>query len=156
MKHSDKGLTRTEVTVALPSDGGDRDDAKRKAYAMMRDVGRYPEYMPSVIAIDIFKQNESELTTRWDAEIDGAPIRWVQTVLCKDAEQEMVFEAIEGDFDVFRGKWSVIESEGQIYLKLLVEYKLGIPVIEEVLGPILKEKVRANSEAMLGAIVSQL
>ena len=160
MSNSGMNLTRVEVMVPISGTGllavEDIEDIRLRAYAIMRDLERYPAYMPSVNSIDILERKDNEMTTRWDAEIDGAPICWVQTVLTLDESQEMFFEAIEGDFEVFKGKWSVIESGGQVCLELLVEYRLGIPVIEDVLGPILKEKVKANSEAMLDAIVLQL
>ncbi|MCK4486383.1 MAG: SRPBCC family protein [Desulfobacterales bacterium] len=129
---------------------------RQQAYAIMKDVERYPEYMASVKSIEVLERNQDMLITRWDADIEGAPVNWVQNVWMKDESQEMTFEATEGDFDVFRGKWSVSQSGTEVWLKLIVEYKLGIPVIEEVLGPVLEEKVKANSEAMLEAIVSQL
>lgn len=156
MRDEDMSLTRAEVTMAIPAGGHDADGMKQKAYDLMTDVEQYPDYMPSVNALEILEREGNRLTTRWDAEIDGAPIEWVQQVRCEDADREMHFEAIQGDFDVFKGTWSVIESEGRVHLRLLIEYKLGIPVIEEVLGPILEEKIRANSEAMLGAIAARL
>jgi ribosome-associated toxin RatA of RatAB toxin-antitoxin module len=156
MIDSNKNLTRTSVRIASPTDGRDPDDLLRTAYAIMTDVAHYPEYMPSVEALKILAQNENQLMTRWDAHIDGAPVRWVQIITCLETQREMHFEATEGDFDVFRGQWAVSVSEGQIKLQLTIEYRIGIPVIEAVLGPVLKEKVDANAKAMLEAIVDRL
>jgi hypothetical protein len=46
-------------------------------------------------------------------------------------------------------------NEG-IRLRYSVEYSLGIPVIEEVVGEILKEKMKNTIDCMLGAIKDQL
>lgn len=156
MTESKTNLTQTTATVTVPAGGRDPQDMAQKAYAMMIDVQRYPDYMPSVNALEILDRGDNQLTTRWDAHIDGAPIQWVQRVWWTDAVREMHFEAIEGDFDVFQGKWAAHRDDGQVRLQLTVSFRLGIPVIEEVLGPILKEKVNANSQAMLAAIANRL
>jgi ribosome-associated toxin RatA of RatAB toxin-antitoxin module len=149
-------LTSTTATITVPVGGRDPQTMAQEAYAMMIDVQRYPDYMPSVNALEILEHGDHQITTRWDARIDGAPIQWVQRVWWTDANRKMHFEAIEGDFDVFQGQWSAGEADEQVRLQLRVEYRLGIPVIEEVLGPILKEKVTANSQAMLAAIAERL
>jgi len=156
MNDPKSNLTSVSVTVLVPRASLDVNDVGRRAYAMMKNVEDYPAYMPSVNSIEVLTRKENELTTRWDAEIDGAPIEWVQHIQMNDSTREIIFETIEGDFDVFQGRWCVGESDGQVVLMLSVEYKLGIPIIEEVLGPILQEKIRINSEGMLHAIVDRL
>jgi ribosome-associated toxin RatA of RatAB toxin-antitoxin module len=156
MNESSEKLTHAAVALVIPADGRDLQDMERRAFALMIDVARYPDYMPSVNSLEILAGDDDQVVTRWDAEIDGAPIRWVQRVWWNAAEHEMYFEAMAGDFDVFRGKWAAGRAEDGVRLELAVDYRLGIPVIEEVLGPILKEKVEANSVAMLEAIAGQL
>jgi ribosome-associated toxin RatA of RatAB toxin-antitoxin module len=149
-------LTSTTATITIPSGDHDPQEMAHKAYTMMIDVQSYPDFMPSVNALDILDRGDNQVTTRWDAQIDGAPIQWVQRVWWTDADRKMHFEAVEGDFDIFQGQWSAGEVDGQVHLQLRVEYRLGIPVIEEVLGPILREKVHTNSQTMLDAIADRL
>ena len=156
MNSCDKTVSYTEVSVTRPVNGCDPEDLLKRAYAVMIDVASYPEYMPSVDALDILSQNKNQMITRWDADIDGAPVRWVQTIVCLEDDRKMRFEATEGDFDVFRGEWKVSTSGDQLYLNLHIEYRIGIPVIETVLGPILKEKVDSNARELLSAIADRL
>jgi ribosome-associated toxin RatA of RatAB toxin-antitoxin module len=151
-----QNLGRASVTVSRPLNGNAPESQLQKAYAIITDAARYPEYMPSVEAIEILSQHENQLITQWDADIDGAPVRWVQSIICLEAQREMHFEANEGDFDVFRGQWTASVSGDHMSLKLTIEYRIGIPVIETVLGPILKEKIESNAKAMLEAIVDRL
>ncbi len=153
---NDTKLTRTRVCVTVPTKGRNPRKMQKKAYALIIDVAQYPEYMDSVDSLDVLEREEDRLVTRWDAQIDGAPIQWVQVLLPRKDDLVMDFEAVEGDFDVFRGQWRVDAAGNEIHLNLTVEYRLGIPVIGEVLGPILREKVEANCRAMLGAIAGQL
>jgi ribosome-associated toxin RatA of RatAB toxin-antitoxin module len=121
-------LTSTTATITVPAGHRDPQAMARKAYAMMIDVESYPDFMPSVNALEILDRADNQVTTRWDAQIDGAPIQWVQRVWWTDADRKMHFEAVEGDFDVFQGLWSAGGADGQVHLQLRVEYRLGIPI----------------------------
>lgn len=156
MNDAKPNLTSVSVMVFVLGSFLDVNDMKRRAYAMMKNVEDYPAYMPSINSITVLERRENKMTTHWDAEIEGAPIRWVQQIQMNDSTREIIFKTTEGDFDVFQGKWQVGESDGQVFLKLSVQYKLGIPIIEEVLGPILKDKITTNSEMMLKAIADRL
>ena len=156
MNESFHQLTRVDVSVDVPIKEGNAADVQDRAYAVMTEMERYPAYMDSVSAVEVLERRGDKIVARWDASIDGAPIRWVQLVHCDETLRQMVFSAQEGDFDVFKGYWSVSEKPECVQLNLVIEYRLGIPVIEEVLGPILKEKVAANSTAMLAAIAEQV
>ena len=162
MSDSETNLTKIEVMVQIGGTGfqtvevEDIEALRQRAYAVMKDVESYSGYMPSVNEVKILKQDGNLMITRWDAKIDGAPITWIQEVESVDESQEMIFEAVEGDFDIFRGRWSVAELDGRVELRLLIEYRLGIPIIENVLGPILKKKVKANSELMLEALAARV
>lgn len=156
MNRTESALTTVEsmVSVSRPYPAGGVNP--ERAYALMKDVAAYPLYMPSVKAVEILEKSEDAMMTRWEAEIDGAPICWVQRLQTHDAVREILFEAIEGDFEIFQGRWSVNEREGKLFLNLRVAYRLGIPIIEKVLGPILEEKIKTNCQMMLTAIADQL
>ena len=154
--NSDSKLTLVEARIAVPPSSLGTEEMSRLAYDLIKHVEDYPAYMPSVKSIEIVTTDGHDMTTRWDTEIDGAPLNWIQHIQCDDTKKELVFTSTEGDFDVFQGRWFITESNGQIFLNLLIEYKLGIPIIEEVLGPILKVKVKTNSEMMLKAIADRL
>ena len=142
-----------------PNDQGDqkdRDSLREKAYLEIKDIEKYPDYMESISSIEVLKRDEKSITARWNGSIDGAPLTWIQKNELLDDKKEVHFEAIEGDFEIFKGKWSIGSDKKNLLLQLEIEYRLGIPVIEDVLGPILSEKIKTNSIAMLEAIASRL
>lgn len=139
-----------------PNARDNRESLRDKAYLKIKDIEKYPDYMESISSIEILEQDEESITARWNGSIDGAPLTWVQKNEFLDDKQEIHFEAIEGDFEIFKGKWSIGSYKKDLLLQLEIEYRLGIPVIEDVLGPILSEKIKTNSIAMLEAIASRL
>ncbi|MBL0716772.1 MAG: SRPBCC family protein [Desulfosarcina sp.] len=139
-----------------PNDQDNRELLREKAYLEIKDIEKYPDYMESVSSIEVLKRDEKSITARWNGSIDGAPLTWIQKNELLDDKQEVHFEALEGDFEIFKGKWSIGSHKKNLLLQLEIEYRLGIPVIEDVLGPILSEKIKTNSIAMLEAIASRL
>ena len=70
---------------------------------------------------------------------------------------ELKFESIAGDFDNFNGLWRIENYPGEgIKINFNVDYNLGIPVIEEVLGDILQEKMKNNIDSMIKAVSDKL
>lgn len=153
---------KTKIVEALvplsvsPNDRGDQESLKERAYSEIKDIEKYPDYMESISSIEILQRDGQSITARWNGSIDGAPLTWIQKNELLDHKQEVRFEALEGDFEIFKGKWSINSHKNKLLLQLEIEYRLGIPVIEDVLGPILSEKIKTNSIAMLEAIAFRL
>ena len=153
---------KTKIVEALvplpasPNDRGDQESLKEKAYSEIKNIEKYPDYMESISSIEVLQRDGQSITARWNGSIDGAPLTWIQKNELLDDKQEVHFEALEGDFEIFKGKWSINSHKNKLLLQLEIEYRLGIPVIEDVLGPILSEKIKTNSIAMLEAIAFRL
>jgi len=107
------------------------------------DFQNYHTLIPLIDTIRIHEQQPNHLRSEWFITLDGAPFSWIEL----DALQHELFtlqtEAISGDFDIFRGEWKIEDrKEGGIKLSYFLEFDLGIPVIEENCGDILKVKLQ--------------
>ena len=54
------------------------------------------------------------------------------------------------------GEWRLTETDGGTDVMLTVDFEFGIPMIAGLLNPILKMKVRDNSENMLAAVKAKV
>ena len=54
------------------------------------------------------------------------------------------------------GAWTIVEQADGCEVTLAVDFEFGIPMIAGLLNPILKKKVRENSENMLNSIKEQI
>ncbi|MPN03383.1 hypothetical protein SDC9_150613 [bioreactor metagenome] len=54
------------------------------------------------------------------------------------------------------GEWRLTSSNDGVEVVLSVDFEFGIPMIAGLLNPILKKKVRENSENMLAAVKAQI
>jgi ribosome-associated toxin RatA of RatAB toxin-antitoxin module len=123
-----------------------------EAYAVVEDIERFPEFMPNVDAIVILEADDLRKVAHWHTTIDDAPLDWVEEGIYDPEELRVRFRALEGVFDTFDGQWWVQPAEGGSRVTLELEYRIGLPEIDEVIGPILRDRLIENSEAMLDAI----
>jgi ribosome-associated toxin RatA of RatAB toxin-antitoxin module len=125
--------------------------APDEVFAFVLDAENYSRLMPNVNRVRIVEQQEGYRITHWNTEIEQAPLIWTERDTILPARHRIEFESIEGDFDVFRGCWEVLRGngDGRLHVACELEYSVGIPVIEEIVGPVLKQKIIENLGIML-------
>jgi ribosome-associated toxin RatA of RatAB toxin-antitoxin module len=130
---------------------------KENAWNIISDYSRYPQIMDNVDKVEITERNGEEGLSQWFISVEDAPLTWVEKDYFNSAKYEIIFKSIEGDFDNINGHWTIRDSvDSGIHIRFEIQYNLGIPVIEEVLGHILHEKMKSNIEKMMTAIKREL
>ncbi len=121
-------------------------------YEIMENVEQFPEFMPNVNVVKLLEHEGNRKVASWDIMLDDAPLSWVEEGLYDRDEFLIRFRSLEGVFDRFDGFWKVqAESEGSRISFELV-YEIGLPEIEEIVGPLLHQRLVENAESMLDAI----
>ncbi len=151
---------KTEEIVACVEvkSKGDKDIQSflSEAYCCLKDMKSFPNYMENVIRIVIEESDTDSSIITWDCMIEDAEFSWKQRTFYDEVNRTIKFELIEGDFDALEGAWQVVEDTRKFYLRLTLKYSIGLPVIEDVLGPIVKKKLKENSLSMLNSIKEKL
>ncbi|MBN2037234.1 MAG: SRPBCC family protein [Chitinispirillaceae bacterium] len=130
---------------------------KEKAWNIISDYARYSAIMDNVDKVEIAERSGDEGISRWYVTVEEAPLYWVEKDHFNSRGFEITFKSIEGDFDNINGRWHIQDSAGDgIAIRFEIQYNLGIPVIEEVLGHILKEKMKTNIDKMMAAVRKEL
>jgi ribosome-associated toxin RatA of RatAB toxin-antitoxin module len=127
-----------------------------QAFAVVEDIERFPEFMPNVEAIRIQSDDGRRKVAHWDTLIDDAPLDWVEEGVYERDELRVRFRALEGVFDRFDGFWQVKPADGGSEVIFELEYSIGLPEIDEIIGPILRERLIDNTEAMLEALENRI
>lgn len=130
---------------------------KEFAWTIISDYSRYEAIMENVDKVNVIEKTPTNGKSEWFVTVEEAPLRWVERDYYDVANYELRFESIDGDFENINGTWKVedFQNEG-IKIYFTIDYNLGIPVIEEVLGHILKEKMKTNIDSMIHAIKEEL
>lgn len=126
------------------------------AFAVVEDIERFPEFMPNVDAIQILEDDGRRKVAHWDTTIDDAPLDWVEEGIYDADERRVRFRSLEGVFDRFDGFWQVKPADGGSEVIFELEYSIGLPEIDEIIGPILRERLIENTEAMLEALEGRI
>jgi ribosome-associated toxin RatA of RatAB toxin-antitoxin module len=123
-----------------------------KAFKVVEDIERFPEFMPNVNSITLLETEGNRKVATWDITIDDAPLSWIEEGIYDRKNLIVRFRSLEGVFDRFDGYWQVVpEGEGSRVTFELI-YEIGLPEIEDIVGPILRERLIENAESMLEAI----
>jgi ribosome-associated toxin RatA of RatAB toxin-antitoxin module len=129
---------------------------RERAWNIISDFAKYPEIMKNVEQVNVIERNEAKGKSEWHVKVEDAPITWIEEDFYDKENGILSFKSIEGDLEIFNGRWELTEIEGGMKIKFSVEYYLGIPVLEDSLGPILKEKMQSNIDEMLSDIEKRI
>lgn len=130
---------------------------KESAWNIISDYSQYPAIMDNVENVEVIDRTSSEGISKWYVSVEEAPLYWMEKDHFSHSNYHIQFRSIEGDFDNINGQWHITDSnDSGIKISFEIEYNLGIPVIEEVLGDILHEKMKNNMEKIMEAITMSL
>ena len=123
-----------------------------ETFKVVEDLERFPEFMPNVNALTVLEAEGNRKVAHWDTTIDDAPLDWVEEGLYDKDNLLVRFRALEGVFDRFDGFWQVAPEANGSRVTFELIYEIGLPEIEEIVGPLLRERMIENAESMLAAI----
>ncbi|MFC1584032.1 type II toxin-antitoxin system RatA family toxin [Fibrobacterota bacterium] len=131
--------------------------SNERVWDAVTDLEAFPSFMENVDEVKIIERDGLEGVSEWLVNIEGAPFSWVEKDLFNKESLSLDFESMDGDFDKLDGSWRIETREGESKkIHCEVNYLLGIPVIEEVLGDVLKEKMTRHLQSMLDALRKKL
>ncbi len=126
---------------------------KWKILRLLSRVHEFPRYMPNVKQCTVLEKGPCRAVTQWSVEIDKIPLHWKEADHFDLENFSIQFEALEGDLELFKGEWKLEDNpSGGVEVTVCVELKVGIPLIEKVIGDVISEKIKKNFDLMLNAI----
>ncbi|MEG0970033.1 MAG: aromatase/cyclase [Acidaminococcaceae bacterium] len=125
-------------------------------YTIIQDMAAYPAFMQDLVSVDILERGTNYTISHWVSNVDGRKITWTERDEFFPAEQRITYQQTQGDLKKMEGEWRLTAVDGGVEVVLAVDFEFGIPMIAGLLNPILKRKVRENSENMLAAIKRQM
>lgn len=126
-----------------------------KVFKVVEDIERYYTFMPNVSAITVLEHEGNRKVTRWETMLDDAPFDWVEEGIYDYDNLIVRFRVLEGLFERFDGYWQVTPEIEGCRLTFELTYETGLPEIEEIVAPIVHERINNNVESMLAAIEKQ-
>ncbi len=128
----------------------------RKIYEIISNMAGYPLFMKDLVSVDILERGDGYTISHWVSNIDGRKIVWTERDDFYPADLKITYRQTDGDLKKMEGAWNIKEEDGCCEVSLSVDFEFGISMIAGLLNPILKKKVRENSENMLLAVKRQI
>ena len=138
-----------ESKITINGDGN-------KIYEIIKDMASYPNFMKDLVSVEILERGEDYTISHWVTNADGRRIVWTEHDTFYPEDLKITYAQTEGDLKKMEGAWTIVEQADGCEVTLAVDFEFGIPMIAGLLNPILKKKVRENSENMLNSIKEQI
>lgn len=133
------------------------DIRKKIIWKNLSDLHSFNGFIPGVDKIRIVSQSNTECKSEWYISIDGAPFSWLEIDTFNDLDCSIQFEAVSGDFDQMYGDWRLTSfNESQYKISYNLNYRLGIPIIEDIVGNTLLKKMQYFADTMLSAFAQKV
>jgi ribosome-associated toxin RatA of RatAB toxin-antitoxin module len=123
-----------------------------RAFQIVVDVERFPTFMSNVTSVEVVSATQECRVVAWQLSIDDAPLDWVEEIVYDYADKRASFRALDGVFSRFDGHWKVSAEGAGSRVDLLLDYDLGVPEIEHIIGPLLQARLIENLESMMKCI----
>ena len=129
---------------------------REKVLPIIKKMEDYPLFMADLKEVTVLERGDNYTITHWVSNVDGRTIQWTERDTFFDEEWRIHYQQTEGDLKKMEGEWRLTETDGGTDVMLTVDFEFGIPMIAGLLNPILKMKVRDNSENMLAAVKAKV
>lgn len=120
-------------------------------WGVLCDFEKYPELMEDVLSVKYVLRDGETSVSDWRILLNGSEMSWQERDVYK-GNRVIEFEQVEGDLEVWRGSWAIVEQPENALVRLEVEFDIGIPSLGATLDPIGIRAIKSNSMQMLNAI----
>jgi ribosome-associated toxin RatA of RatAB toxin-antitoxin module len=124
----------------------------KRIWAIVSDMASYPQFMPNLKTVTIEERAGNTTVSKWISNVDGRIISWRERDVFFPDDYRIEYTQVSGDLKKFEGKWQLSPDGETVNVLLTVDFEFGVPMLAALLNPLLKKKVRENSEGMLAAI----
>ncbi len=128
----------------------------RAIYDIISDMEAYPSFMKDLVSVKVSERGPGYDISSWVSDVDGRRIAWTERDCFYPEELKIAYQQTAGDLKKMEGAWTIEPRSDGCLVTLAVDFEFGIPMIAGLLNPILKRKVKENSENMLAAIKKQV
>ena len=128
----------------------------QQIFNIVKDMPSYPKFMKDLVSVELLEVGDNYDVSHWVSNVDGRKIVWTEKDTFYPEELKITYAQTEGDLKKMEGSWLIVPQGDSCEVTLAVDFEFGIPMIAGLLNPILKRKVRENSENMLNSIKEQI
>jgi ribosome-associated toxin RatA of RatAB toxin-antitoxin module len=137
------------VTVTAVAPATDPDTA----YRQVADFARYPEVCETVLAVRVESLGSDRARSTWEVEFRDGVMEWTEEDRFDADARTIDFEQVDGDFEHFTGRWTVLPDGSGSTVHFAAQIDLGMPSLGNLLEPIAERSLGENVEVILRSLL---
>lgn len=123
-------------------------------YARLADFASFPRLAPSVLHVHVHDapgdpQGRRRCLSSWEVTFRDGILRWTELDVFDVDARRIDFEQTEGDIEVFRGGWTVLDHPEGAEVRFDAEFDLGLPGLADFLEPVAQKALEENVREIL-------
>lgn len=124
----------------------------RDAYVAICDFEGYADATDAVRSV-VVSRGPDGMTSEWEVNFRNGILRWTERDELDDDALTAGFDQIEGDFQEFRGRWTVAPDNGGSIVRFEATFDLGIPSLARLLDPVAQRTLAVNIERIIRGLI---
>lgn len=144
-------MIATEAISRAVVTGRFTNEDPHRLFDRVADISAYPEMIDVVDAVRILEASGDRRTAAWEIRLRGSVLQWTETAMFDRQALTISFQQLDGDLDVFEGRWAVERGE-EITVCVSVDFRIGIPLMAHMLQPIALEALSDSLAAILTGV----
>ncbi|MEV8314367.1 SRPBCC family protein [Streptomyces sp. NPDC059900] len=142
-------MRSVDVTIGVPG------IAARAVYDRVKEFARYPELADVVRSVTVHGVSETEETSSWEVYFRNGILRWTESDRFDAPGLAITFVQLDGDFEVFRGAWQIVDTGHEVLVGFRAEFDFGIPSLAGILEPVAERVIKETiARVVLGLFAS--
>lgn len=122
------------------------------AYQRLADFPAYVRLASSVLSVEMGQDNA---TSDWEVTFRDGILRWRESDVYNVDDRVISFSQIDGDMDLFEGRWSVTETGAGSHILFEAVFDLGLPGLSDFLEPVAARALEENLVELLSSLFSE-
>jgi ribosome-associated toxin RatA of RatAB toxin-antitoxin module len=118
------------------------------------DTDSYAAYMENVLSAKITSDDGAgNRLSSWSILLKGAILQWEEREEVDHENRQLRFWQTDGDMETLEGYWHVRPVDDEVVsVRLFITFRIGIPLLADMLDPLARQAIHDNSQTMLLAI----
>ncbi|MGW6054735.1 type II toxin-antitoxin system RatA family toxin [Streptomyces sp. NPDC055189] len=142
-------MRSVDVTIGVPG------IAAEAVYDRVKEFARYPELAEVVRSVTVHDISEAQETSSWEVYFRNGILRWTEADRFDRTALTIAFVQLDGDFEVFKGTWHIIDTENEVRVVFRAEFDFGIPSLAGILEPVAERVIKETiARVVLGLFAS--
>lgn len=118
-----------------------------EVFDTLADFERYPKLVDTVEQVDVLPpEPDGSVPSNWVVHFRSGLLRWSESDTFDRARGEIRFRQLDGDFDVFEGGWSVLETSAGVEVVFRAQFDFGVPSLASIVDPVAGRVLLENLE----------